>query len=326
MDTSNKNILYTYVQPNISLSHCSIQLYSLCLSVQLVKKNLEYNKIKLYTTPEVSDFFKDTDYFDEIHDITFCSEFIENQNPGILHKNMLYKIFVPPLQTEPFIHIDNDFYINDGYIIKYGVNQKVFFGFKEIVTLPNTKHMKNHYYHYFDNFVQVVRSLNEEDINDLGTFNPMNAFNCSIFGCDNDELIKSFTKAKDFFVKHYEKLNEIPNIPSFIEQYLQISYLLEDYDFLEIYTFGDLLYWPERTPFSEFNIDFYKEIKEKYRESKLVHLSGSIWDPHYQLMITEQLEMLDPSIVKKLVNDFGTPDWFKHKERLIFWNNLRKLF
>lgn len=323
MDTSNKNILYTYVQPNLSLSHCSIQLYSLCLSVQLVKKNLEYNKIKLYTTPEVSDFFKDTDYFDEIHDITFCSEFIENQNPGLLHKNMLYKIFVPTLQTEAFIHIDNDFYINDGNVIKYGVDQKIFFGVKENVICDNTKYMANNYYHYFINFMQVVNSLDEEDLVELGKFNPMNAFNCSIFGCDNDELIKSFTKVKDFFVKHYKKLNDIPNIPIFIEQYLQVSYLLEDNDFLEIYTFNDLLYWPIRKPFSEFNIAFYKEIKEKCGESKLVHLSGSIWDPHYQLMITERLEMLDPLIVDKLVDELGVPEWFKYREQLAL-NNYKK--
>jgi hypothetical protein len=317
MVTSNKNILYTYVQPNISLTHCLVQVYSLCLSVQLVKKNLEYKKIKLYTTPEVRDFFKDTDYFDEIHDITFCSEYIENQDPGILHKNMLYKIFVPPLQTEPFIHIDNDFYINDGDVIKYGVNQKVFFGLKENVLCDNTKYMKNGYYHYFINFMQVVNYLNKEDLVEFNNFNPMNAFNCSIFGCDNDELIKSFTKVKDFFVKHYQKLNEIPNIPSFIEQYLQVSYLLEENDFLEIYTFEDLLYWPKYMTIDGFNVDVYVELKEKYLNSKLVHLSGSIWTPYYQVMLTEQLETLDPLIVNKLVDDFGEPEWFKYRKLLI---------
>lgn len=313
MVTSNKNILYTYVQPNELPSNCIIQLYSLCLSVQLVKKNLEYNKIKLYTTPEVKDFFKDTNYFDEIHDITFCAEYIENQNPGILHKNMLYKIFVPTLQTEPFIHIDNDLFINDGDVINYGINQKVFFGFKENVICPNTKYMTNQYYHYFNNFIEVVNSLEKNELIDLGNFNPMNAFNCSIFGCDNNELIKSFTKVKDFFIKHYVKLNEIPNIPIFIEQYLQVSYLLEDIDFLEIYTFEDLLYWPKYIPITDFNVDTYNELKEKFLSSKLTHISGSIWTPYYQVIITEQLEQLDSNIVNKLVNDFGTPDWFKYR-------------
>jgi hypothetical protein len=317
MNTKGKNILYTYVQPNELISQCVVQLYSLCLSVQLVKKNLEHNKIKLYTTPEVIEFFSGVDYFDELIDITEYNQYIQNQNPGILHKNMLYKIFVPTVQTEPFIHIDIDFLINDPDPIRYGVNQKVFFGFKESVVLPNTEQMVDQYYHYFQNLVQILNRLNQDELKQLGTFNPMNAFNCSIFGCDGFELIKSFTRARDFYVSNYEKLNEMEfNIPSFIEQYLQVSYLLEDVNFLEITTVNNDLYLPQNVEFGEFDLSTYNHLHALYHTSKLVHLSGTIFIPYYQLIISEHLNDLNPDMVTRLVGWFGTPDWFKYQKLL----------
>ena len=119
---TDKNILWTYVPPEIDWIHNKnfylIDLYCLCISVKLFKSKFKYKSIKLYTNQEIIEFFKDTEYFDEFIDISNCYDIIKKQDTGFSHKNVMFKIFVAAEQTEPFIHIDHDFFINNDKIFE----------------------------------------------------------------------------------------------------------------------------------------------------------------------------------------------------------------
>jgi hypothetical protein len=98
MQTIDKNILYTYVPPVIDWEFNKefylIDLYCLCISVKLFKSKFKYKSIKLYTNQEIIEFFKDTEYFDELIDISNCYNVIKKQDTGFSHKNVMFKIFV----------------------------------------------------------------------------------------------------------------------------------------------------------------------------------------------------------------------------------------
>jgi hypothetical protein len=209
MKTDDKNIIYTYVPPEIDWIHNKdfylTDLYCLAVSVQLFKSKFKYKSIILYTTPELISFFKDTHYFDKLFDISNCYDVIKEQNAGFSHKNIMFKVFVAAQQTEPFIHIDHDFFINNKDIFDK-VNRNIIFSFIETASNPYGNQLNNPYSFYIKVFSDICRVVDDVV---LDNFNPLAAYNSSIFGCNGNELIKSFTKTKDFLLRNYKKLNNI---------------------------------------------------------------------------------------------------------------------
>jgi hypothetical protein len=314
MDTSDKNIIYTYVPPEIDWE-CNrdfylIDLYCLCVSVKLFKSKFKYKSINLYTNKEIIKFFKDTEYFDELIDISNCYDVIEKQNTGFSHKNVMFKIFVAAEQTEPFIHIDHDFFINNHTIFD-GVDKNILFSFKEPACNLHGNQLNNQYAFYIKIFSEVCKVIDDEM---LDNFNPLTAYNCSIFGCNNDELILSFKKTKEFLLKNYEKLNQIKDLPTVLEQFIQINYLLETNRFEDLFVFGDLIKGGKTNNegYSDLNEKVYDELLNDFKSSDIVHLSGYRWHLYYRILLVNVLKQLDIQMHESIKSTYGSYDWNTH--------------
>ena len=314
MQTIDKNILYTYVPPEIDWKFNKefylIDLYCLCISVKLFKSKFKYKSIKLYTNQEIINFFKDTEYFDELVDISNCYDVIEKQNTGFSHKNVMFKIFVAAEQIEPFIHIDHDFFINNHTIFDK-VDKDILFSFKEPACNPYGNQLNNPYAFYIKIFSEVCKVIDDEM---LDNFNPLTAYNCSIFGCNNDELISSFKKTKEFLLKNYEKLNQIKDLPTVLEQFIQINYLLETNRFEDIFVFGDLVQMGKTNnePNTDLKKDVYEELLNHFNSSDIIHLSGYRWHSYYRIILVNILKELDIVMHEQIKSTYGSYDWNTH--------------
>jgi hypothetical protein len=314
MKTDDKNIIYTYVPPEIDWKFNKefylIDLYCLCISVKLFKSKFKYKSIKLYTNQEIINFFKGTEYFDELVDISNCYDVIEKQNTGFSHKNVMFKIFVAAEQIEPFIHIDHDFFINNHTIFDK-VDKDILFSFKEPACNPYGNQLNNPYAFYIKIFSEVCKVIDDEM---LDNFNPLTAYNCSIFGCNNDELVSSFKKTKEFLLKNYEKLNQIKDLPTVLEQFIQINYLLETNRFEDIFVFGDLVQMGKTNnePNTDLKKDVYEKLLNHFNSSDIVHLSGYRWHSYYRILLVNILKELDIVMYEQIKSTYGSYDWNTH--------------
>lgn len=326
MNIEDKEIVYTYIPPKrdwiYNKQTYSFELYSLLYSVEVFKKNFKPKKISLYSTKEICGFLVDSSYFDKLVVLEKGDEYITNQNGGYNHPNMLYKMFTVEDMSQPFLHLDNDLFLNNPSTFDE-VHNDVLFAYEENIIDRQLNEL--YYDFYFTTYNQIIRNLPETSLNSLERFNPMSAFNCCIFGGDNYELIKnSFGKSNQFFKDNYEYLNPIPNIPGFIEQYLQSSYLQEQKHFHSISFLGDLLKQPTDTPrFDEvFSMDkmdkqAYKNIDQSlvrdimnYLRSPInVHLSFIRWYPPYMVAIYNLLKQINPQIINKIETIYGKHAW-----------------
>ena len=311
---TDKNILWTYVPPEIDWIHNKnfylIDLYCLCISVKLFKSKFKYKSIKLYTNQEIIEFFKDTEYFDEFIDISNCYEIIKKQDTGFSHKNVMFKIFTVAEQTEPFIHIDHDFFINNNKIFEL-VDKDIIFSFKETACNPYGNQSNNPYSFYIKIFTDICKVIDDKM---LDNFNPLTAYNCSIFGCNNDELILSFKKTKEFLLKNYEKLNQIKDLPTVLEQFIQINYLLESNRFEDLFVFGDLIKGGKTNNegFGDLNEKVYDELLNDFKSSDIVHLSGYRWNLYYRILLVNVLKQLDIQMHESIKSTYGSYDWNTH--------------
>jgi hypothetical protein len=323
METGDKNIIYTYVPPEIDWLHNKdfylIDLYSLCVSVKLFKSKFKYKSIKLYTNLEIMEFFKGTEYFDELIDISNCYNVIEKQDTGFSHKNVMFKIFVAGEQVEPFIHMDHDLFINNDNVFDK-VDKNILFSFKEPACSPYGNQSTNPYSFYVKIFSDVCKVINDDM---LDNFNPLMAYNCSIFGCNNDELILSFQKTKKFLLRNYKKLNKIKDLPTVLEQFIQINYLLDNHKFEDLFVFGDIIKMG-RTGVSEIDnaihssfdmdssslhLNVYNEVVKHFKKSDIVHLSNYRWNSHYRILLVNLLKQLDEDMSTKIESTYGSYKW-----------------
>lgn len=302
MNTEDKNIIYTLIPPKNGWSYDRdfylVDLESLCLSASLFKSNFDYKKIKLYTTTELCEFFDGTNLFDEVIDLESVSNDLKKLDTEKFTMNTLYKLFVPSLQNESFIHIDHDFFINDSYVFD-DINTNVFFSFNEN-PFENGK-LHSFYKFYFNTFKKIIRLIDDEIFED---FNPCLAYNCSIFGCEDKSLIESFTKSKDFFIKHFDKIVGIERIDCFIEQYLQINYLNSE----NITSFDDLVLRNGKID----SFDIYDEVNEEnlitlknhFLNSPMIHVSGDRYSKYYRKLISDFLLEYNQEILEKIKERF----------------------
>jgi hypothetical protein len=330
MDISNKNIIYTYVPPEIdwecNRDYYLIDLICMIYSVRVFKNKFKYKKIKLYTSTELKNFFDNTDYFDEVIDIEYNKTFFKNQIQGICAKHTMFKVFTAAEQTEPFIHIDADLVINDETFFS-NVTKPIIFSFIENVINVDTPSIKDGYYNlYFDAFKKTIKVLDEAEWSQMGNFTPTNAANCSIFGCDDTSLCKSFKRTWEFFINNNEKLLKVKDINLALEQYYQFSFLLEDKRFYnDIHTFDDDLKTghlligeyddeiKQCKTCEDVNIDIYSKVKHQFTQSKAVHLSGMRWTMYYKILICTLLKELDSDILNKVSDSFGYFKWMDYK-------------
>jgi hypothetical protein len=325
MQTIDKNIIYTYVPPEIDWKFNKefylIDLYCLCISVKLFKSKFKYKSIKLYTNKEIIEFFKGTEYFDELIDISNCYNIIKKQNTGFSHKNVMFKIFVAAQQTEPFIHIDHDFFINNEKIFEL-VDKNIIFSFKETACNPYGNQINNPYSFYIKIFTDICKVIDDKM---LDNFNPLTAYNCSIFGCNGNELITSFTKTKKFLLKNYKKLNKIKDSPTVLEQFIQINYLLEEHPFIDYFIFDNLIKMGNTSDveldgelcsnpkYSDLKKDIYEKLFIHFNSADIIHLSGYRWHSYYRVMLVNILKELDINKANKIESTYGSYEWNTHK-------------
>lgn len=287
MNIEKLNIIYTFVPPKngwiYNRDFYIVDLESLCLSAITFKSKFKYKKMKLYTTKFFYDFFIKTEIFDVIIDIEKESNDLKKIDTSMLRTNTLYKLFVPSMEVEPFIHIDHDMFINDVSIFEK-INTDIFFSFPETIYVDNNLH--SFYGFYIDVLNDVKRIVNNEKINNL---NQNIAYNCSIFGSTNESLINSFTHTKEFFIKNFKNIVHIERIDCFLEQLLQISYL----NSIDISTFDEII--EKNGKIVDFDIDGHivaenmLVLKEEYKKRKMIHISGDRYSTYYRQLIPDLL-------------------------------------
>jgi hypothetical protein len=330
MDVSNKNIIYTYVPPLIDWEFNKdfylIDLISMIYSVILFKKKFKYKKLILYTSTELKVFFDNNNYFDEVIDIEYNKKYFESQITGICPKNTLFKLFVASKQTEPFIHIDIDFIINDENLFSI-IKKPIFFSFIENVMGDESAKTSDGYYQiYFNTFKKTINILNEDEWKQMGNFNTSNAVNCSIFGSDDNSLCISFKRTWDFLINNNEKLMKIENINLALEQYYQFSYLLEEKSFYnDISTLDKILAsgyvsnseYDEQIlncdDYEKLNKDTYLIVKNHFTKSQAIHLSGIRFKLYYKVLICNLLNEMDINILNNVKNSFGNFKWMNYE-------------
>jgi hypothetical protein len=321
---TDKNILWTYVPPEIDWIHNKnfylIDLYCLCLSVKLFKTKFKCKSIKLYSNSEIIGFFKDTNYFDEFIDITHRYDIVRNQNAGFSHKNIMFKVFTACEQTEPFVHIDHDFFINNPNLFD-SIDKDIVFSLIETVCAPDGNQKINSYSFYIKVFIDLCRNIDDSIFDN---FNPMQAYNSSIFGCNGTQLVESFTKTKEFLLKYYEILNQIKDLPIVLEQFIQINYLLENHNYNDFYVFGDLIKGGNTAMpdvdieiksnhnYSSLDITTYNRLFEYFNCADIIHLSGYRWHPYYRILLVNLLKKIDANMEEKLRLTYGEYDWNTH--------------
>lgn len=326
METKNKNIIYTHVPPvewKTNIAAYISELFYLLYSVEVFKKNFEYLSIKLYTNNEFVDFFKGTEIFNEVKDIFGNYNYIRKQDSGSCHKNMLFKMFTIEDQNHQFLHLDNDMIIGDPETFKR-IEHDILFSYEERVI--DHRLDEGYYDFYFKTLSQVIKLVDGFD--EIERFNPISAVNCSIFGGDDiNELKRSFGESTDFFKRNYQQLNQVPNMPAFIEQYLQFSILLKNRDINEVSFLNENLRLPDHydrldevlehgvinNDVNELDVDhnLLVDLKRFVSENKNTHLSYMRWRPPCLIVIYNLLKELNPNIVNKIQDIYGKQVWFK---------------
>ena len=273
------NIIYTFV-PNshgwiYNKDFYMIDLYSLCLSVKLIKTHNPEYKIKLYTTKELISFFNDTDYFDYLIDIEELV-LLNGIDSSKIKLHTLYKLFVPSNENEPFIHIDHDLFINNGELLR-NIKKSVIFAFSE--------NLSDSFYSFYNEVTnEVIKTTN------INYFKLPCAYNCSIYGSNNHYIINSFKLVLDFYIKNFEFLNDIDKIDCFLEQYLQVNFILDMIDSNDIHTFDKIIH---RAPTKLFTA-------QDFIESDISHFTYDRYDTKNRTLIIQQLINLDKNICKKI--------------------------
>lgn len=333
MNTEDKYVIYTYVPPKQdwidNKKFYLFELFSMLYSIETFKKHFKCKGFKLYSTPEICEFFKDTGYFSELVDVTIHEQYIKNQDGGYNHPNMLYKMFVVDYQTEPFLHLDNDLFLNYPGTF-HGVINKVIFAYEENVI--NYYLNPQFYNFYFTTYQKIIKELTEEELKGMGNFNPISALNCCIFGTDDPTILKeSFGKSNSFFIQNYEKLNKIPNMPGFIEQYLQCSFLTEKVPMAFIsllnekikiaFEMEDSETINSKKDYENLDQNLLKKVKDYITAPNNIHLSFMRWSPYFKIVIYNLLLDANPQIVNLIENTYGKYKWMikneSNKQKLI---------
>lgn len=330
MRIDNKEIVYTYIPPKQDWKDnkpvYTLELYSMCCSVILFKRKFKSKSIKLFSTVEICNFFKDKGIFDDFFIVNDDDVYIENQNGGYNHPNMLYKMLTVENINGPFLHLDNDLFLNDSSTFN-DVHNDILFAYEEEII--GTSLNDQYYKFYFNTYIEIIKQLNDESLDDISNFNPRSAFNCCVFGGDNWESIKkSFGRSNEFFRKNHSKLNPIPNMPGFIEQYLQASYLLEDTPFVFISFLNEKIKFPNHVEnydlitsdekitkydtsenYNTIDHNLVRNVVDQLNGKDNFHLSFLRWHPHVSVAIYNLLKKLNPSIVTDLENTYGKHPW-----------------
>lgn len=332
----NINFIFTYKSEfgndTKNNEQCLVDILCLIIAANKIKLNYSNHKIILYTDENLVDFFQSFDLFSIIR-IMPNLEIIENQNPGKFNKKTLYKLFVIEKQNEPFIHLDNDLFINNKNFLK-NINKKIFFSYEEFIKPSN----EFYYNLYFETLTKVANKIGE-NVDEIKNFiNVESAANCSIIADLNGFTLKeSFSETIAFYKKYANILNKEENIQMFLEQYYQLNCLInliekKNISFVEnlvkgVWEFEN--FKEVQLPYSDQNYNkLSKSIKnflegnthiksknEKFKSNdvlinKVVHASGSKQNLYFKKAFSEILKTISMDSYTKMKNYFVHYEWF----------------
>ena len=273
------NFIYTYVpkedDKKLDSEFYLIDVILLVLSVSKLKKfKSEDDKVIFYSTKEFYSYFEDMNLFDEFYEVPNISNYIEKQEYNFCHKNCIYKIFVAIEQKEPFITLDHDFIIYDKEYLDKIKEKDLVFAFQEFLT--EEVYSKT----YLPTFNRVVDMMgnDHEVLKDIKTDHSINV---SISGGKRLDIIKSsYMNITNFYIQNIEKLNTMPLMTMFLEQFLFKSQI------------------------DKFNVNPYY-CWDDIKDGKCYHYTGFRYDLENRKKIVDELIIERPDCYTYIVNNFG---------------------
>lgn len=273
------NFIYTYVPKDddkkLDSEFYLIDVILLVLSVSKLNKFKSKNdKIIFYSTKEFYSYFEDMNLFDEFYEVPNISNYIKKQEYNFCHKNCIYKIFVAIEQNEPFITLDHDFIIYDKEYLDKIKEKDLVFAFQEFLT--EEVYSKT----YLPTFNQVVDMMgnDHEVLKDIKTDHSINV---SISGGKRLDIIKSsYINITNFYIENIEKLNTIPLMTMFLEQFLFRSQI-DKFKVKPYYSWDDI------------------------KDGKCYHYTGFRYEPENRKRIVDELIIERPDYYTYIVNNFG---------------------
>jgi hypothetical protein len=271
--------IYTYVpkedDKKLDSEFYLIDIILFVLSVSKIKKfKSKDDRIIFYSTKEFYSYFKDMDLFDEFIEVPEISKILENQEYEFCHKNTLYKIFVAKEQTEPFITLDHDFIIYKKEYLDKIKEKDLVFAFQEFLT--EEVYSKT----YLPTYNKVVKMLGNNDgvLKDIKTDHSINV---SISGGKRVDIIKnSYINLCDFYIENVTKLNTIPLMTMFLEQFLFRSQI-DKFDVKPYYCWDDI------------------------KDGHCYHYTGFRYESENRKKIVDELIIESPEYYQYIVDNFG---------------------
>jgi len=273
------NFIYTYVpkedDKKLNSEFYLIDVILLILSVSKIKRfKSEDDRIVFYSTPVFYSYFKDLNIFDEFIEVPNIDDYLKNQSYDLCHKNCLYKIFVAKIQNEPFITLDHDFIIYDKSYFDRIKKTDLVFAFQEFLTEPI---YSKTYLPTYDDVVKLIGNDSEILVNVKKDY----SINVSISGGNRLDIIKkSYTNICDFYIQNIEKLNTIPLMTMFLEQFLF------------------------RTQINNYNVTPYY-CWEDLKQGKCHHFTGFRYEDGNRKRIVKELIEENPNAYDYITKEFG---------------------
>lgn len=271
--------IYTYVpkedDKKLDSEFYLIDIILFVLSVSKLKKfKSEEDKIVFYSTKEFYSHFEGMDLFDEFYEVPNISKYLEKQEYDFCHKNCIYKIFVAIEQNEPFITLDHDFIIYKKEFIDKIKEKELVFAFQEFLYEPE---YVDTYLPTYDKVVEMLGN-NHEVLKDIKTDHSINV---SLSGGKRLDIIKnSYINITNFYIENIEKLNTIPLMTMFLEQFLFRSQI-DKFDVKPYYCWDDI------------------------ESGHCYHYTGFRYEPENRKKIVDELIIERPDYYTYIVNNFG---------------------
>jgi hypothetical protein len=278
------NFIYTYVPKDddkkLDSEFYLIDVILLVLSVSKIKRFKESeDKIIFYSTKQFYNYIEPLNLFDEFNEVPNILKYIEKQEYDFCHKNCIYKIFVSIQQNEPFITLDHDFIVYKKDYLDKIKKKDLVFAFQEFLYEPAYDNT------YLPTYNKVIDMLgNNQDI--LKNIKTDYSINVSVLGGKRLDIIKnSYINITNFYIQNIEKLNTIPLMTMFLEQFLFRSQI-ENFKVNPYYCWEDI------------------------KQGKCHHFTGFRYDLDNRKRIVNELIEENPQAYKYILTEFGFfPDY-----------------
>jgi hypothetical protein len=281
------NAIYTYyVAENKRYINEDLKFnYSLLLHSHLLSKKY-FKKVILYCDEFTKSYLQGICDFDEYIVFNFENEKVFNSS----NFYAIPKLYTYTQQTEPYIHIDHDLFINDPTILYPIIDKDIIIGRFEFNMDFFNINLLDVYETLYGNNLKHVKETNLIDDGIIHDCYLDKIINASIFGGNNYKDISSAYKfVLDLFENNYNLLDGMPFCSLFLEQFLFFPAL--NHVTGKKYSKEDSF----KNYFGVINPDEYKK--------HTFHLSTNRNDINIKSTLSEMIYTENPELVKKIMNN-----------------------